>query len=232
MAITSQAPAAGTDHTHPGCSSTGRVTRSLLGYGMLAGPLYVAVSLVQAATRDGFDVSRHEWSLLALGPGGWLQVTNLIVIGLMVLAAAVGYRRALTAGTGSRWAPRLLAVYGTGLVVAGVFRADPMNGFPLGTPDGPPADPTVHGTLHLAAAGAGFLALTAACWVLARRFQEEGHAGQAWSARAVGAAFLVAFAGLGSGATSSTLNLAFTAAVVLIWGWLSLTSAHLYKNVA
>lgn len=123
-------------------------------------------------------------------------------------------------------------MYGAGLVVAGVFRADPMNGFPVGTPDGPPIDPTVHGTLHLAAAGAGFLALIAACWVLARQFQKDGHAGRAWSARAVGTAFLVAFAGLASGVTSSALNLAFTAAVVLIWGWLSLTSAHLYKNVS
>lgn len=149
-----------------------------------------------------------------------------------VLAAGVGYRRTLSGGTAARWAPRLLAVYGASLVAAGVFRADPMNGFPVGTPDGPPVDPTMHGTLHLAAAGAGFLALVAACWVLARRFQQDGHGRRAWFARATGAAFLVAFAGLASGATSAALNLAFTAAVLLIWAWLSLTSAHLYKSVS
>jgi len=46
----------------------GRVTRSLLGYGILAGPLYIVVALAQALTRDGFDLSRHPWSLLANGP--------------------------------------------------------------------------------------------------------------------------------------------------------------------
>lgn len=47
-----------------------RVTRSLLGYGMLAGPFYVAVSLAQALSRDGFDLTRHAWSLLANGEHG------------------------------------------------------------------------------------------------------------------------------------------------------------------
>jgi len=55
------------------CSPAGRVTRSLLGYGILAGPVYVAVSLAQAATRDGFDLRRHAWSLLSNGSLGWLQ---------------------------------------------------------------------------------------------------------------------------------------------------------------
>lgn len=117
-----------------GCSREGAVTRSLLGYGVLAGPVYVGVSVAQAVTRDGFDMTRHEWSLLADGLAGWVQVANFIVTGLMVTAAAVGYSRAMTNGTSARWAPRLLAAYGVALVGAGVFRADPMNGFPVGTP--------------------------------------------------------------------------------------------------
>ena len=41
------------------------VTRSLLGYGVLAGPFYLAVGLMQAFVRDGFDFARHPLSLLA-----------------------------------------------------------------------------------------------------------------------------------------------------------------------
>jgi hypothetical protein len=60
-----------------------QVTRSLLGYGVLAGPLYVGVSLAQALTRDGFELTRHAWSLLSNGSLGWLQIANFLVTGLM-----------------------------------------------------------------------------------------------------------------------------------------------------
>src|SRR4051794_5683550 len=98
------------------CDPATATTRSLLGYGVVAGPLYVAVSLAQAFTREGFDVTRHAWSLLANGPHGWIQVANLAVTGAMVIAFAVGLRRALRPGRGARWAPRLIAAYGTGLL--------------------------------------------------------------------------------------------------------------------
>src|SRR6476619_3927758 len=153
--------------TSADCAPERRVTRALLGYGVIAGPFYVVVSLAQAAVRDGFDLTRHEWSLLANGPGGWVQVVNLILTGLMVVAAGVGYRRALGSGTGGRWAPRLLGVYGGCLVASGIFTADPMGGFPVGTPDGPPVSPTLHGLLHVVFGGIGFLALVAATAVLA-----------------------------------------------------------------
>jgi hypothetical membrane protein len=225
--IPTQVPAAARHH---GCTPDSRTTRSLLGYGVIAGPFYVGLSLAQALGRDGFDLSRHEWSLLAQGPGGWVQVLNLVLTGLMVVAAAVGFRRALGGGRAGRWAPRLLAVYGLGLVGAGIFRADPMNGFPLGTPDGPPVQPTIHGLLHLATAGVGFLALVVATWLLAGRFREEGRRRQAKWTRATGVAFTVAFAAIASGATSPAVNLAFTVAVVLTWVWLSVTSLQQYRT--
>jgi hypothetical membrane protein len=215
-----------------GCTPEQRVTRSLLGYGVIAGPFYVAVSLAQAAVRDGFDLTRHEWSLLANGPGGWIQITNLVLSGLMVVAAAVGYRRAMGTGVGHSAVPVLLATYGLSLVAAGCFRADPMGGFPVGTPDGPPVAPTLHGMLHLVSGGLGFLALIIATFVLARRFSREGRTARAVGCIVTGVAFLVAFVGIASGATTPAINLAFTAAVLLVWAWLCSTSAHLYRHVA
>ena len=118
---------------------TAAITRSLLGYGVLAGPFYLVVGLAQALTREGYDISRHDLSLLANGPLGWIQIVNLVLSGLMTVAAGVGMRRALRVlggGRGAVWGPRLVAGYGLGLVGAGIFVADPMYGFPLGTPDG------------------------------------------------------------------------------------------------
>ena len=155
------------------CTPEQRVTRALLGYGIVAGPFYVAVSLTQAVLREGFDLTRHPWSLLANGPAGWIQITNLILTGLMVTAAAVGYSRALRGGIGRRWVPILLATYGISLIGAGVFRADPMDGFPVGTPAGPPVSPTLSALLHLAFGGVGFLAMIIATLVLARRFRQR-----------------------------------------------------------
>lgn len=213
------------------CTPGDRITRSLLGYGVLAGPFYVLVSLTQAVIRDGFDLTRHDWSLLANGTAGWVQVANLVLTGLMVVAAAFGYRRVLRGGVGQRWVPPLIASYGVGLVGAGIFRADPMAGFPAGTPDGPPVTFTLHGLLHVVCGGIGFLALILATFVLAKRFEREGRRGRAAVSVVTGAAFLAGFVGIASGSSTPTVVLAFTAAVLLVWGWLSSTSAHLYRHL-
>ena len=58
------------------CDPRTSVTRSLLGYGVIAGPVYIAVALAQALTREGFDLGRHAWSMLANGGPGWIQIAN------------------------------------------------------------------------------------------------------------------------------------------------------------
>src|ERR1700758_1959359 len=127
-----------------------RITQSLLGYGVLAGPVYIITALAQGLLRPGFDLMHDDVSLLSNGSLGWIQIANFIVTGAFVVAAAVGMARAL--GSSSTWGPRLLAVYGAGLIAAGVFVADPMNGFPAGTPSGRPETISLHGILHIAVA--------------------------------------------------------------------------------
>lgn len=158
MTTTTTAPA-----PHTTCDPGTATTRTLLGYGLLAGPLYVGVSLAQALGRDGFDLGRHGWSLLSNGSLGWIQILNFVLSGLCTVAFAAGLRRALRGGPGATWAPRLLGAYGVSLVGAGVFRADPAAGFPLGTPAGVPVV-SWHGVLHfaVAVAGIGFGCLVAA----------------------------------------------------------------------
>jgi hypothetical membrane protein len=218
--------------SHVDWAAEQRVTRSLLVFGVVAGPFYVVVSLAQAAVRDGFDLTRHDWSLLANGAGGWIQITNLILTGLMVVATAVGWRRAMWTGVGRRWVPRLLATYGVGMAAAGVFRADPMRGFPAGTPNGLPVAPTLRGALHFVSGGIGFLALIIATFVMAERFRREGRSGRAVGSIVTGVAFLAGFVGIASGSASPAITLTFTGAVLLVWVWLSSTSVHLYKHLA
>ena len=211
------------------CTPGERVTRSLLGYGVIAGPVYVAVTLAQALTRDGYDLTRHQASLLANGSLGWIQITNFALTGLMVVAAAAGLRRAYGTGPAARWAPRLVAVYGASLVAAGVFRADPALGFPAGTPDGP-GEVSWHGLLHFAAGGVGFTCLAAACFVVARRYAAEGRRGRAVWSRATGAVFLAGFAMLASSGGSQAGTVLFTATVIAVWAWLSTVAADAYRR--
>jgi hypothetical membrane protein len=213
------------------CEPATAVTRSLLGYGVLAGPFYVTVSLVQALTREGFDFTRHSWSILSNGSLGWIQITNFVLTGLMVVAFAVGLGRALRPGRGAVWAPRLVGAYGLSLVAAGAFRADPALGFPVGTP-ADARDVSWHGLVHLAVGAVGFLCLVAACLILARRFSADGQRGWALFTRIVGIAFLGAFVGIASGAGSVATTLVFVAAVILVWGWMSAVSVHLYRRLA
>ncbi|XVQ89951.1 DUF998 domain-containing protein [Microbispora siamensis] len=205
------------------CDREISVTRSLLGYGVIAGPVYVGVSLTEALTRDGFDLTRHAWSLLANGDLGWIHIANFVLAGAMTIAFAAGLRRA----HGRGWAPRLLGAYGLSLLAAGAFRADPAQGFPRGVPAG---EVSWHGIAHLASGGVGFACLVAACFVLARRFARRGQAAWAWSSRATGALFAAGFLAVASGSGAVWANLAFTGAVVLGWAWISALAVHAYRN--
>jgi hypothetical membrane protein len=206
-----------------------RVTRSLLGYGVIAGPFYVVVSLAQALTRDGFDLTRHAWSLLANGELGWVQVANFTVTGAMLVAFAVGLHRALAGGRGRRWAPRLIAAFGAGMALSAlVFRADPALGFPPGAPEQP--ELTWHGALHYPVAGIAFLCLVVACFVLASRFVAEGRRGWAAFSRAAGVVFVAGFAGLSVSAGAAWGVVSFIVALVVVFSWISAVAVHYYRR--
>ncbi len=192
--------------------------RALLACGAISGPLYFVTSLTQAAVRAGFDLTKHPASMLSNGDAGWIQVTNFLVSGVLMLAGAIGLNRVLEPGRGSVWGPRLLGVFGVSLLFAAVFKADPGNGFPVGTG---PATLSTAGTLHMAAGSVGFLSLIVATFVFASRFSGEGRRGWAVYSRVTGIAFFAAFAGISSGNANAVVMLAFWATVLLAWAWVT-----------
>jgi len=116
------------------CTPAQRVTRSLLGYGVLAGTVFEVSILIQGLTRHGFRLAHHDASLLSNGPLGWIQIATFLVSGAMTIACAVGMRRAMAGRAGGTWGPRLIAIFGAGLMAAGLLRADPAYGFGPGAP--------------------------------------------------------------------------------------------------
>jgi hypothetical protein len=195
--------------------------RTLLLGGLMAGPLYVTLALAQAVFREGFDITRHAVSLLALGAGGWIQVANFVITGLLVLACAAGLRAVTRGGKGGTWGPLLLGVYGIALIGSGLFPADAGFGFPPGTPPGPPAAMTATGTLHFAVGGVGFVALIAACVVFARRQFALGDTRNGAFSVVTGVVFLAAFMGIASGPPRPATVIGLWLGLALTWGWLA-----------
>ena len=213
----------------------GTGTKALLTCGVVAGPLYVVVGAIEAFTREGFDPTRHDLSLLANGKWGWIHIALLATSGLLTVLGAVGMRRALGGGRGGTWGPLLLGVYGLGLIGAGFFVADPVNGFPSGLPADAYGDVSSHGLLHLVFGGVGFLGLIAACFVFARRFAALGERGWAVFSVATGVLYFAAFFGIAAGSQQggsvlTLVVLAFTVAVVLAWVWISALEARLLRG--
>lgn len=212
-------------------AETTKLTRVLLVCGVLAGPLYIVVGLIQMLIRPGFDPTSHDLSLMSNGDLGWIQIANFLLTGLLTIAGAVGMRRVLHGGRGGTWVPILIGVYGLGLIGAGIFVADPAFGFPPGTHADAHAI-SGHGLMHFVSGGIGFLALIAACFVFARRFVTLKQKGWAIYSMLTGILFFAAFFGIASGSQQGGtvlvfVTLAFTAAVVIAWAWISVMAARL-----
>jgi hypothetical protein len=203
------------------------LTRVLLACGVVAGPLFTVVALLLVFTRDGFDLSRHPLSLLSLGEWGWIQIGNFVVTGLLVVACAVGLRRVMHPGRAGTWGPLLVGSFGMGMVAGGVFVTDAGAGFPPGAPAGTPEQLSWHAIAHSVGAALSFVALIAACFVVARRFSDEGQRGLAAYCLATGLALL----GIMAWPDKDTVSVQLAVAVVLGLGWVAALAVRLLSRL-
>lgn len=117
---------------------------------------FVVIALVEGWTRPDYSPVRQTVSALALGRRGWVQIANFTVSGLMIIAGAAGM---LMQRTGAVLAIAIL-VFGVGLL-ASAIPMDPMRGYPPGTPEGDPADPSLNNAIHDYAGAVVFFSLPA-----------------------------------------------------------------------
>jgi hypothetical protein len=213
-----------------------RLTRGLLLCGL--GPAgFLVVVLFQDVLREGYDGSHRYISELSLGPFGWVQTANFLATGVLVVLFAVGLRRTFVAGRASMAGPILIAVFGVGLIVPGIFQTDAKPGFPPGSTAPTGQAPSLHSSLHDLGSAVGAVALTAAMFLLAARFANQP--GWRWYSVASGVAFPVAFvatAVLFAQATASETTatswhgLANRVAVLIGFGWLSTVAVKLLRT--
>lgn len=185
-----------------------------------AGLLFFAVTIVEIFARPGFDIQRHAISVLSLGPRGWVMKATFLLSGLLTLACAVGLRRAGQGVAG----PVLVALYGAGLVLAGLFDAPPGMGFPPGTPDDAMPVMTTGAIVHSIAFMLAFGSLIVATFVFARRFARGGDRRAATLSALAGVAMPTLIA-MGMASIVAT-GVAFYVAAMLAWIWLGWVAAR------
>ena len=157
-----------------------------------------------------------------------------IITGLLTLAFAIGLRRALRP-SGSVWGPALVGLAGIGLIGAGIFVTDPLNGYPLGTPL-IPTRRTAHGILHDLFGIPFFLGLPITGFVFAQRFTRSGQRGwAAYSAISGFAMFMVFFFARlslrpGFEEMAGLFGLFQRITVTIGWAWLTLLAVYMLKD--
>ena len=127
--------------------------------GVAAPIMFCSVFTIAGLIRPGYDPLRQYVSELALGPNGWLQTANFLVMGLLLIAFAVGLHHRIP--DGSRVSPALLVVAGVGFLLSGIFARDL-----------PGTTPTMQGEVHKYASYI-LLALPLASLSIAPRLKQD-----------------------------------------------------------
>ncbi|MEP7161454.1 MAG: DUF998 domain-containing protein [Dermatophilaceae bacterium] len=210
--------------TPPGFDTHAAVTRSLLGWGVVAGPVYLVVGLALGLTRPEFDLTRHSLSLLMLGEHGWMQRANLLLSAAMVLAAAYGMLRTIRNGRGLAMAT-LIFVYAAGMILSAAFPPDPVEGFPA---DSAGRSVSTSGVLHMLFGAVGFVALAGAAFVYARWCHSRGESHRSVFAAGCGTVILLGFLGGAMLALSAVGVALLWLGVLSGWVWLAVAAGHLY----
>ena len=209
-------------------------TRLLIAGGVVGPLLFILVILVEGATRPGYSAWRNFASDLSQGEQGWIQIANFLLCGVLLLGFALGLRQVFRSGTGRVWGPLLLGLFGFSLLIAGLFVTDPSLGYyPPGTSS---STQTLHGTIHGINAPLAFGSLTAAIFVLARRFASDP-AWKGWALYSWGTGALCMLSFIACLVTAvldkqgilpnSPTGLLERIAIIAGWGWIALVALRL-----
>ncbi|MEV6694830.1 DUF998 domain-containing protein [Micromonospora sp. NPDC051196] len=184
--------------------------------GAAGAALFVLVFLIDGGSRPDYAPVRHPVSALALGRRGWIQTANFLVCGSAITAGAL----AVVIEGPNALLGVVLIIFGLGLVASGVFRMDPMLGYPPGAPTGIPEQHSIGHRLHDVAGAVVFLSLPLSATISAFTLPATP-----WRV-ASGCLAVALFLGLGQFGraweqVSPRIGLIQRAMIIPGWGWLA-----------
>lgn len=119
------------DRSAPGSQRHAKPTaaQTLVAIGGLTAPLIFWLIMIGAGLlRPGYNAIRQYGSELEVGPLGWLQRGNFIVVGLLMIVLAYGLDRAIARVATRQLAPALIAIAGVALATEGVVTGGTIHG--------------------------------------------------------------------------------------------------------
>jgi hypothetical membrane protein len=193
------------------------VTDLLLIIGVITAVVFLVVLFIEGALRPDYNPSYHTGSELTLGERGWVQIANFIQMGVGMFAFALGVNRALDDAVGAI----LVAAFALGLIVAGIFRPDPLRNYPPHAA----GEVTWRGQLHNASGPLMFLALFAACLILAGSLESPWRIYTVITA--VVGLVLTAWTAVSFQRDAANTGLVQRTLILVYWAWVILTGIHL-----
>ena len=139
--------------------------------GAVGPALFVATFTIEGWLRPGYHPVGMFISELSLGPRGFIQILNFVVLGLLTFAFAGGVAAEFHEGRASRTGPILLAMIGISFVASGVFVMDPILSAMRFVPV--PEQISWHAQMHGFFGNLIFSLAPVSCFVFLRRFRVE-----------------------------------------------------------
>ena len=179
-----------------------------------AGPVLFALAAVVAPLlRPGFGIVDESISSHAVGSYGWVQRSTFFALGLSSLVLAVGLRSTIEPSPAANAGWALVAVWGVGAILGGIFPAD-----------------DVYGGTHGVVATVSFVAIAAAILLLSGCFAGD----ERWRRFAVPSSALGMAAAISGVLTATSRSSWFGVSerlfIAAVLCWLVLAAYHLGRR--
>jgi hypothetical protein len=133
--------------------------------GILAPIIFVGVFTVEGGLRGGYDPMRMYISALSLGNRGWIQISNFIVLGLLLFIFTLGLSIEFQTGKASRAGIIAFYIISALFFISGPFVMDPA--------ETPTQQMSAHGLIHGLSGGIVFLLMPIIIFIFLRHFLSD-----------------------------------------------------------
>ncbi|MEX1071579.1 MAG: DUF998 domain-containing protein [Anaerolineales bacterium] len=133
--------------------------------GMIASVLFVVTFVAEGQLRPEYDPISMFISELSLGPRGWVQIVNFLLLGILLLVFSWGVGVEFRQATSLRFGTLLLALIGIGFLMSAPLVMDPA--------ETPLDQRSLQGNLHHIFGALVFTLMPITCFAFLLRFRTD-----------------------------------------------------------